>query len=117
MAVATGFGAVTCSASNPTYGAFSALVFFDMAAVYGFVYEKAFAIPNGIREVKGILRVQIDARRKRLWTETLEMVKKVRAIPPFGIRLGSFHTMERTSTPIFIDVVIRNLAALLVLLR
>ena len=117
VAVVTGFGAIVSSGSNPIYGAFCALVFVDMTAVYGFVYEKAFAIPNGIREVKSLIKVRVYASRKRLWMGKLEMVTKLRAIPAFGIHLGDFHTMERTSTPIFVDFVIRNLAGLLVLLR
>ena len=115
VAVVTGFGAVACSASNPIYGAFSAAIFLDMTAIYGFVYEKAFAIPNGIRELKGIMKVH--ASKQRFWAEKAEMTKKMQAIPAFGIQVGNFHTMERTSTPIFVDFVVRNLAGLLVLLR
>ena len=37
------------------------------------------------------------------------------SVPSLGIRVGSFHTFERASTPIFIDFIVRNIAGLLVM--
>ena len=117
IAVVTGFGAIACSGSNLAYGAFSLLVFVDMTAVYGFVYEKAFAIPNGIQEIKANMIVQVHRPGIFCKRARRELVQRIKAVPPLGIQVGNFHTMERTSTPVFVDFVVTNLAGLLLLFR
>ena len=40
--------------------------------------------------------------------------RQVKSISADGINVGDFHTLERTSTPVFVDYVVRNIVNLLV---
>ena len=113
--ISCGFGFIACFGLNAFYVIFSALLFSDVMVIYSVVYEKAFAIPKGVAELKNELLVAVHGKEMRFRSEGQVMVKKIRAVPSFGIRVGSFHMMGRTSTPIFVDFVIRNVVNLLVL--
>ena len=118
LAVSCGLGAIYCFDYNKSYVLLSGLLCCDIIGLYGIVYEKAFAIPTGVESLRNELLVIVHKKRTTLLRrEGMIMLRKIRSIPNFGIRVGDFHMMERTSTPIFIDFVIRNVVNLLVLLR
>ena len=41
-------------------------------------------------------------------------MRQARSIQPVGIKVGGFHTLERLSTPIFIQYVLANVVNMLV---
>ena len=43
-------------------------------------------------------------------------LRRVRSIPSVGLKVGDFHMLERESTPIFMDYVLKNIVNLLVTL-
>lgn len=116
-AVICGFGAIVCAHYKPVFGLLSAAICVDVSAMYVIVYKKAFAVPQGIWEVKKAMKVQIHGTGFRFKKNRDGWLKSVRAIRVFGIHVGHFHTMERQSAPIFIDFVIQNVVSLLVLAR
>ena len=46
--------------------------------------------------------------------KALEML--MNSIPLVGLRVGDFHMLERVSTPVFMDYVVRSIVNLLVIL-
>ena len=115
IAVSCGFGAIVCFDFNRTYAISGGLLSLDFIATYCVFYQKAFAIPDGVKDLKNELMVVIHRQNITLRTEKVVMTQKIRSIPSLGIRVGHFHTMERTSTPVFIDFVVRSVTSLLVL--
>ena len=86
--------------------------FCDMIFLYAFVYEKAFAIPDGFERAKH--RLVAESRGLR-WAQSKKiLLRQVRSIPSVGLRVGDFHVLERESTPIFVDYVLKNIVNLLV---
>ena len=79
--------------------------------------EKAFAIPDGLQGLKHNLLLLVQGEKMMWRREVNIMSRKIRALPSFGIRVGVFHLMERTSTPILIDFVVRSVLNLLVLTK
>ena len=117
VTIFSGFGAIVCFGFNNMFAAFSALLFADIMVVYSVVYEKAFAIPDGVQELKNKLMLLVHGKNM-IWRREVEILRRqIRAVPSFGIRVGVFHMMERTSTPIFIDFVLRSVVNLLVLTK
>ena len=107
-----GYAALAHGWKTPVFGCLAFCVFCDLMFLYGFVYEKAFAIPEGFGKVKWNLKM-----RMRLWRtgRTAKMVNmQVKSNPDVGIKVGDFHTLERVSTPVFIDYVVRNIVNILV---
>ena len=115
IAVSCGFGAIVCFHFNRTYVISSGLLSLDVVVTYCVFYEKAFAIPDGAKDLKSEMLVVVHGNRMIPKAEKVRQAKKIRAIPSLAIRVGDFHTMERTSTPVFIDFVVRSVMSLLVL--
>ena len=113
IAVLSGFGAVVSFRDHPIFGTCSTIICIEFLLVYGIVYEKAFAIPSGIALGKRLMQAQIQMKMCGKGEKKF-LLKQMGTIPAFGIRVGSFHTLERNSTPLFIDFVLRNLVGLLV---
>ena len=85
----------------------------ELVVVYAFLYEKAYAIPEGLQHVKRELKVAIHS----MGNAPLKNVarKQLESTPSFGLKVGDFHMLERESTPIFVDFVLRNIVNLLVM--
>ena len=54
--------------------------------------------------------------RESKWMKII-LVRRVKSVPPVGIRVGQFHTLERASTPNFIGFVVENIVTVLVMMR
>ncbi|CAG7729389.1 unnamed protein product [Allacma fusca] len=110
--VITGYVAVRYFSNNPMTGIFCIVLAVDSLACFGLIYEKAFMIPANMVRLKEQVSVAIFDRRDI--RSSVEQLKTLRSIPPLGIRVGSFHTMERLSTLLFIEFVTSKLASALV---
>ena len=85
----------------------------NMTLFFSITYNKAFGVSWNFTGVKAQFRVLI--RRTNFRKE--EMKREILGIPSLGIRVGSFHTLERQSTPIFIDFCVRQVVSLLITFR
>lgn len=109
-----GYAAIAHIGNHPVFGLISFCVAFDLLCLYAFVYAKAFAIPDGLESLKRELRMRTglaDGRSRRA-RRALDM--QIKSIPQFGLKVGDFHMLERVSTPVFIDYVVKNIVNLLV---
>ena len=102
---------------HPLYATFSGYIALLCTSLYSVVYSNAFIVPQNMDRVKR--QFLMAARRfngKKL--NSVDMfplfVREMRRFRNVGIRVGNFHTMERESTPIFIDFVVKQLVSLLV---
>ena len=117
VATVNGYASIAHSGENLIYGFMSSCVTCNTIFLYAFVYEKAFAIPTGLQNLKGKLKMSLVRRYGRNLSITKAMEMQINSIPAIGLRVGDFHLMERVSTPVFMDYVVRNVVNLLVLLR
>ena len=79
------------------------------------LYDKAFSIPEKMGQFKQeilVLSSQLPFSLERHF-----MSRRIKSIPIVGIRVGNFNTMERQSTPIFIDFITRSICTLLIACR
>ena len=115
LAVVNGYVAIAHGGENKIFGLLTFCMLCDTMILYPLVYQKAFAIPVGVDRLKGDLRMKMRmcAGNAGMGARAVEM--QVRSIPSVGLRVGDFHVLERLSTPIFIDYVIRNIVNLLVM--
>ncbi|CAG7667506.1 unnamed protein product [Allacma fusca] len=110
--VIAGYMAVRYFSNNPMTGIFCIVLAVDSLACFGLIYEKAFMIPANMVRLKEQVSVAIFDRRDI--GSSISLIKTLRSIPRLGIRVGSFHTMERLSTLLFIEFVTSKLANTLV---
>ena len=86
------------------------------AFFYSIVYHKAFAIPMITRKLK--LKMAHLAKTKIAdEVDRRAMCAQIRSIPPVGIKVGSFHTFERMSTPNFLGFGLKNIVRILIAFR
>ena len=104
----------------PFLALFTGYIAVLLTLVYGILYQKAFSIPEKMELLKNGF---LNSAQKSTSTTTLddksprilsEMNREIRGIRNVGVKVGSFHTLERESTPNFVDFVLRNVVSLLV---
>ena len=113
LSTVNGYGTIAHGGEDMVFLLLAVSVTCNLAFFYIFVYEKAFAIPDGLERVKRAVKVEIRGcnagLKKVVW-------KELDAVPLVGLKVGDFHMLERESTPIFLDYVLRNIVNLLVTL-
>ena len=110
----TGFSAVRNEMGTMFTLVFIA-IFWDIVIFYSVLYEKGFAVPETCKQAKRALKQQVTGSSSLTIQSKKYAIRCIDSVPNYGIKVGSFHTLERESTPIFIDYVTRNIAGLLVM--
>ena len=111
VCIVSGYAAVAHFRDYPVFGLMYYGILFDVALFYTIPYEKAFKIPALFGQVKSLLQVQASA----LGVAERRIVRRQGiSIRPEGIKVGEFHTLERTSTLVFMNYVLCNIVNMLV---
>ena len=89
----------------------------DVTLVYNIIHGKAFKTPDLFKQAVNaeLEKLGMEMGRKG-WgaTERNARTRKLKSIPFVGFKVGQFHTLERTSTPAFLDFVVSNIVSMLV---
>ena len=109
-----GYSAVSHFSDNIIFGFMYYVVFITLAVMYSILYEKAFMIPKMVKRTKTIMMLRILKDTSMTTHFMAKMKRRLRSIPACGVRVGHFHMLERLSTPLFVDYVLRNVVGLLV---
>ena len=112
MALCSGYAAVAHFSDYPIFGVMYYVVFCEAFFFYAVLYQKGFKVPGLI--IKAKIACRLRARSLNNKAERDGMRKKLRSIPPVGVKVGEFHTLERTSTPVFLHYVLVNIVNMLV---
>ena len=115
ICILSGYAAVAHFEDYPVFGVMYYVLFFEVGMVYTTLYAKAFKVPDLFGEAKALLRVRIGRLANRAERKIWQM--EVMSIPSVGIQVGEFHTLERTSTPVFLHYVLSNMVNMLVAYR
>ena len=111
--IVTGYVAIAHSQDYPVFGIMYYAIFIDCFLVYMLIYEKGFKVPDMFRKAKRTLRLRAQGRGR-----AHEILKRqLMSIPAVGIKVGDFHMLERTSTPVFVDYILTNVVNMLVAYR
>ena len=108
----SGYAAVAHFADYPIFGVMYYGIVFDISLFYVIPYEKAFKVPGLLSHAKSVLQVEASSVLSK--AEARVVRRQVRSIQPEGIKVGEFHTQERTSTPAFLHYVLCNVVNMLV---
>ena len=112
MCIISGYAAIAHFGDHPIFGVLYYGMFFDIALFYTIPCEKAFKVPILLTEAKRLLRAQGTMQGNRMEQKILR--GQVMSIRSEGIKVGEFHTLERTSTPVFLHYVLGNIVSMLV---
>ena len=112
MCIVCGYAAIAHLKEHPIFGIMFYFLFFDHVLTYASLYEKAFRIPVLFQEARRLLRLRSRDERVPARRKILKM--QLESIPTVGIKVGTFHMMERESTPVFLNYVLTNVVNMLV---
>ena len=112
IGIMSGYAAVAHFGDHPIRSIAYIIMFLDSTLFYTLVYDKAFHTPDLISKVKAVFRGNLSRERNVFQRKIMQ--KRLLSIPLLGIKVGQFHTMERTSTPVFLDYVLSTVVSMLV---
>ena len=112
-----GFGAVQFFKRNGIIGAINCTVLFDALLLCSIMYDKGFAIPRCFDKMKRSLIFRLKMLKNLTEIERFKAEKQLKSIRTMSIRVGSFHHLQRVSTPTFIDFSVKNVARLVMAFR
>ena len=85
-ATVNGYAAIAHSAENLIFGIMAFCVTVDVIFLYAFVYEKAFAIPDGLQDLKKILKMRLISKSgKTLKMANNALRMQIDSIPLVGL--------------------------------
>ena len=116
IAIGGGYATIAHFTDQPVFGIMYCLTFLDSTIFYCLLYGRAFQIPILFRKATALLLLRVRQQQQRRGERLMDMsfmMRRVRAIQPVGIKVGDFHIMERTSTPVFLHYVLTNVVSLL----
>ena len=112
-----GFLAIEFFATNYALGAMNYCITADGLIVYSLMYDRGFAVPRCIARLKACLRYLLKTQKNIPPRQGLYLDRYLQSIQSMAIRVGSFHTLQRCSTPTHVDFAVKNVARLLVACR
>ena len=110
--IVTGYAAIAHFNDYPLFGVMYYVIFFDALLIYTLLYAKGFKMVALFDETKATLILK--SRTGVSGNDWKVLKRQVRSVPSIGIKVGQFHTLERTSTPVFLHYVLTNIVNMLV---
>ena len=117
LSITSGYAAIAHFKDHPVFGIMYYVIFIDVSLAYTIIYGKAFRAPALFKQAIRAELTKLGIQQSR---ETWRAVKRnvlarqFKSIPSLGFKVGQFHTLERTSTPTFLDFVVSNIVSMLV---
>ena len=108
----SGYAVIAHFSEHPIFGTMYACLFLNLSSAHILVYGQAFRVPALLATVKRLLI--ICALRYRTKLQRKLFMRRVNSIPEVGIKVGELHTMDRTSTPVFMHYLLTNVVSMLV---
>lgn len=112
MSIVSGYAAIAHFKYHPMFGVMFYTLFCDGTLVCMLLYEGAFKVPELFQMTKSLLRLSGSGVPYGFQRKVI--ARQARSLQPVGIKAGDFHTLERLSTPIFIQYVLTNVVSTLV---
>ncbi|CAG7730496.1 unnamed protein product, partial [Allacma fusca] len=113
QAVLFGYFGIRYFSKLVAFAAFFLVALLFMMIYYVATFGRAFFVTDRMQTFK-IELVRNAELRQIGCTQVRHLQKLVASVSNVGIKVGEFHTMERESTPIFIDFVVKTIATLLI---
>ena len=112
VGITSGYAAIAHFNDYPVFGVVYYVSCIDVCLIYTLVYQKGFMVSDEFERAKNLLRLIAVRNGNTLQRKILK--RQLMSIPSVGIKVGGFHMLERTSTPIFLDYVLKNVVNMLV---
>ena len=110
-----GYAAIAHFHDHPIFGVMYYVFLINSVLIYTQMYEKAFQVSAQLEGVKRLMKRRGINYGSQVQRKLL--VRRINSIPLVGVKVGDFHVMERTSTPVFLHYIVTNIVNMLVAYR
>ena len=114
IAVSHGYFAIKYFDRNAFLGMYNLYLCVNAQVAYGLTFKRAFGIPEGVKDCRKEILERCEGGKSG---RTVYVAKAVASIPAIGVKVGSFHEVERNSTLMFINFVVSQMVGLLIASR
>ena len=112
VGITGGYAAIAHFKDYPIFGVMYYVLFVNVLMSYTLIYEKGFNVSDMFQRARHLLRLHATKNGRSFERKILE--RQLKSIPTVGIKVGEFHMLERTSTVVFLDYVLKNIVNMLV---
>ena len=85
---------------------------------FAFLYGKGFSVPRASQKLISSLKLRLLERRgSQIGDDVTYLLRQVRSLRIKGFTVGSFHYLQRSSVPLFVDFAWRNIIRSIIALR
>ena len=117
VSIFCGYAAIAHFAEHPVFGTMYCVLFANFTLDYVLIYGRAFRTQALSKQAVSAAVAKIGAAKTSKIlrpTQHKVLLRQFMSIPSLGIQVGNFQSLERTSTPTFLDFVFRNIVNILV---
>ena len=115
ICIVSGYAGIAHFSEHVVFGIMYYALLFEGSLIYTLMYEKGFKVPTLFGKTRTLLMLRANRNVSRADWKVLK--RRLISIPSMGIKVGGFHTLERTSTPVFLNYVLTNVVSMLVALE
>ena len=112
VSITSGYAAIAHFKDYPIFGVMYYILFIDITLTYTLIYEMGFKVSSTFHKAKNLL--QFHAAKNGNAFERRILRKQIMSIQSVGIKVGEFHMLERTSTPVFLHYILTHIVNMLV---
>ena len=113
LSIFNGYAVIAHRSQHPVlFGIVYSVLTFDPLILYTVVYDKAFKTPSQFAQAVRRMLLGLPDGTSIVTNKFIQ--RRLKSVPKLGIKVGEFHTLERTSTPDFVGFVAVNIVNMLV---
>ena len=114
----SGFSAVTFFHTSLFLGLCNTVIAIQDLLVFSFAYDNGFSIPRSLQKLKRLLIFKVNQTDSEFESFSRKSIcRGIRSIGTVAVKVGNFHVLQRTSTPLFVDFCIKNVLRLVIVHR
>ena len=85
---------------------------------FAFLYGKGFSVPRSCQKLITSLKLRLqEDRESQNQTDVIYLLKQARSLRIKGFTIGSFHYLQRSSVPLFVDFALKHIIRSIIVLR
>ena len=93
------------------------LIIVQTAFAFLFCYDKAFSVPRSTATLQKLLVLRLKQSRDITQAQKAHAYRQLRSLRKLAIQVGSFHQLQRVSSPTFLDFSVKNVVRLVMFYR
>ena len=105
------------SRMNSLFGVMNAVAILDSMILFNTLYDNGFSVPRRLQRLKNVGLLRLKSMPNVTKEEHDRLKRLLGSIRNTAVKVGNFHRLQRTSTPMFIDFAMKTTVRLVMFFR